>query len=123
MGSPRMVLSVGRDQYRPPLSLRRLVKWRAERCMAPGCGMPASRCQIDHQLAWEHGGHTSLENNAPFCQGHHTVKHHGGWQVRQIPGSGGAIEWTSPTGRHYIVHPERHVPIFRPVSDGDPPPF
>ena len=44
-----MVLSVGRDQYPPPAPLRRLVKWRADRCMGPGCGMPASRCQIDHQ--------------------------------------------------------------------------
>ena len=32
--------------------------------------------------------------------------------VRQIPGSGGAIEWTSPTGRRYIVQPERRVPVF-----------
>ena len=51
-----MVLSVGRDRYSPPASLRRLVKWRADRCMGPGCGMPASRCEIDHRIAWEHGG-------------------------------------------------------------------
>lgn len=108
-----MVLSVGRDQYRPPPALRKLTKWRADRCMAPGCGIPASRCEIDHQLAFAHGGETSLENHAPFCQGHHTVKHHGGWHVRQLPGSGGAIEWTSPTGRRYIVQPERRVPVFR----------
>ena len=38
-----MVLSVGRDQYRPPAALQKLVKWRADRCMGPGCGMPASR--------------------------------------------------------------------------------
>ena len=44
-----MVLSVGRDQYRPPPALRRLVKWRADRCMGPGCGIPASRCEIDHR--------------------------------------------------------------------------
>ena len=51
-----MVLSVGRDQYRPPAPLRKLTKWRADRCMGPGCGMPASRCEIDHNIAWEHGG-------------------------------------------------------------------
>lgn len=108
-----MVLSVGREQYRPPLSLRKLTKWRADRCMAPGCGMPASRCEIDHTVAWEHGGDTSLENNAPICKGHHTVKHHGGWRVMQVDGSGGAVEWTSPTGRRYVVQPERRVPVFR----------
>ncbi|HET8928479.1 MAG TPA: DUF222 domain-containing protein, partial [Microbacterium sp.] len=105
-----MVLSVSRDRYDAPPALRKLITWRAERCMAPGCSVPASRCQIDHNLAWEHGGHTALWNECPFCQGHHTVKHHGGWTIHQLPDSGGAIEWTSPTGRRYIVKPERHVP-------------
>jgi hypothetical protein len=120
-----MVLSVGRDHYRPPAALRKLIKWRADRCMAPGCGIPASRCEIDHQIDWHHGGHTCLENNCPFCTGHHTVKHHGGWTVTQIPDSGAAIEWTSPTGRRYIVHPERRIPTFRttPTPDTEPAPF
>ena len=117
------VLSVGREKYQPPPSLRRLVKWRAERCMAPGCGMPASRCQIDHSIAWEHGGFTSLENLAPLCQGHHTVKHHGRWIVRQIAGSGGALEWISPAGRRYVVTPERRVPVFRASPSDVPAPF
>ncbi len=116
-----MVLSVGRDRYEAPPALRKLIKWRADRCMAPGCGVPASRCQIDHNLAWEHGGHTALWNECPFCQGHHTVKHHGGWAVSQVPGSGGAIEWVSPTGRRYVVEPERRVPVFQPADEGDPP--
>lgn len=115
------VLSVGRDLYRTPPSLRRIVMWRADRCMGPGCGMPASRCEIDHTLAWEDGGTTSLGNLAPICRGHHRVKHHGGWQVRQVPGSGGALEWTSPAGRQYVVQPERRVPVFRPSLDGDAP--
>jgi len=116
-----MVLSVGRSQYRPPPMLRKLVRWRADRCMAPGCGIPANRCELDHTVAWEHGGETSLENLAPLCKGHHTVKHHGGWQVRQLPDSGGALEWTSPAGRRYVVQPERRVPVFRPAHAHDAP--
>lgn len=115
-----LVLSVGRDQYPPPAPLRRLVKWRADRCMGPGCGMPASRCEVDHTIAWEHGGTTSLENLSPLCRGHHKVKHHGGWRVRQVPDSGGAVEWTSPLGRHYVVTPERRVPVFRPTDEPAP---
>ncbi len=118
-----MVLSVGRAQYRPPPALRRLVKWRADRCMAPGCGIPASRCEIDHRVAWEQGGETRLENLNPFCKGHHTLKHHGGWTVRDVGGSFGAVEWISPTGRRYVVQPERRVPVFRTQQEGDPPPF
>ena len=116
-----MVLSVGRTQYRPPPMLRKLVRWRADRCMAPGCGIPASRCEIDHTVAWEHGGETALDNLAPLCKGHHTVKHHGGWRVRQLPDTGGALEWTSPAGRRYVVQPERRVPVFRPADAADAP--
>ncbi len=118
-----IVLSVGRDHYRPPPALRRLVRWRADRCMAPGCGIPAARCEIDHTIAWEHGGPTALTNLAPLCKGHHTIKHHGGWQVEHIDGSGGALQWTSPSGRHYTVHPERRVPVFRTTPDTTPAPF
>ncbi|WP_244604330.1 HNH endonuclease signature motif containing protein [Microbacterium oleivorans] len=112
-----VVLSVGREQYRPPADLRRLVAWRAARCMAPGCGIPADRCDIDHTVDWHHGGHTDAANLAPLCRGHHTLKHHTDWRVRAKPG--GALEWTSPAGRVYLVQPERRIPRFTT----DPPPF
>ena len=105
-----VVVSVGRDTYTPPAALRRLVAWRAGRCMAPGCGMPANRCDIDHTVAWEHDGHTSLTNLNPLCRGHHTLKHHGNWRVDHLPR--GALRWTSPTGRTYTVEPERRLPTF-----------
>jgi len=108
------VISVGRTRYRPPPELAKLVKWRADRCMGPGCGMPASRCQIDHTLAWEHGGETSVTNTAPLCQGHHTVKHHGGWKITHL--GDGSLEWVSPHGRRYVVAPERHLPAFYPQT-------
>lgn len=118
-----VVLSVGRDQYSPPASMKRFVRWRADRCMAPGCGMPAARCEIDHGIAWENGGTTSTDNLCPLCKGHHLVKHHGGWQIEHLPD--GEIHWTSPTGRHYRVRPERPMasmrPVFRPSDAGDAP--
>lgn len=114
-----MVLSVSRDRYETPPALRRLVTWRAERCLAPGCGVPAWRCDIDHSVAWEHGGETALSNLAPLCRGHHTIKHRGDWSVRQLEGSGGALEWISPMGRRYVVEPERRVPFFRPVEPAE----
>lgn len=108
------VVSVGRERYRPPPAFRKLARWRAARCMAPGCAMPADRCDLDHTLAWEHGGHTALTNLAPLCRGHHTVKHHGGWRVHQLtdPAHSGALEWVSPYGRRYVVAPERTIPVF-----------
>jgi len=85
------VISVGRTRYRPPPELAKLVKWRADRCMGPGCSKPASQCQIDHSVAWEHGGETSVTNTAPLCQGHHTVRHHGGWVITHL--DDGSLEW------------------------------
>ncbi|MDR6200562.1 hypothetical protein QE374_002471 [Microbacterium sp. SORGH_AS428] len=116
-----LVLSVGRTQYRPPASLRRLARWRSARCSAPGCMVPANRCEIDHTIAWEHGGSTTADNLTPLCKGHHTVKHHGGWKVRQFADA--STEWTSPTGRIYTVVPERRTPAFVPDASppGDPP--
>lgn len=116
-----VVVSVGRTKYRPPPGLARLVKWRAGRCMAPGCQMPAERCEIDHSVAWEIGGHTCLGNLCPLCTGHHTLKHHGGWTVAHVPG--GALRWTSPSGRSYVVEPERRVPAFTAASPEAAPPF
>ena len=107
-----IVLSVGRDRYSPPAALQKLVKWRADRCMGPGCGIPASRCEVDHQIRWVDQGETGLENNAPLCKSHHLVKDNTDWVVTQISGSGGALEWISPTGRRYVVQPERKVPVF-----------
>ncbi|MFJ6652267.1 DUF222 domain-containing protein [Microbacterium sp. NPDC091313] len=115
-----VVLSVGRDRYRPPAELRRLVRWRSERCQAPGCGMPAHRCEIDHQTPWAGGGRTELANLAPLCSGHHTIRHHGGWCVRQL--DDGVLEWTSPLGRVYRVEPTRRVPVFSPSAGGGDPP-
>jgi hypothetical protein len=113
-----MVLSVGREHYRPPPALAKLARWRADRCMGPGCGMPASRCEVDHNIDWAKLGETALNNLAPLCKGHHIVRHHTDWTIEQVEGSGGAIRWTSPTGRRYLVEPERRVPVFRAASAG-----
>lgn len=112
-----VVLSVGRRKYKPPKPLRDFVRWRAGRCLTPGCSQAAARCEIDHTIAWEDGGCTDDCNLGPLCKGHHTVKHHGGWLVRQIENGEGALEWISPAGRRYVVQPERRVPVFRPSPD------
>lgn len=77
----------------------------------------AARLFSFNGVAWEDGGITALENLAPICKGHHTVKHHGGWLVSQVAGSGGALEWISPTGRRYRVEPERRTPVFESAQD------
>ncbi|WP_111721344.1 HNH endonuclease signature motif containing protein [Homoserinimonas sp. OAct 916] len=82
------------DTYRPSAKLRRFLRLRDGRCRQPGCIRSAGRCDIDHTIPAEVGGPTVPDNLAHLCRGHHTLKHHGGWGVKQV--SPGVLEWTPP---------------------------
>jgi hypothetical protein len=88
---------IAADTYRPTASLRRYLAARDRHCQFPTCNRDARWCDIDHTFAWEEGGKTTPDNLAHLCRGHHTLKHHGGWKVRQT--TPGVLEWTSPLGK------------------------
>lgn len=102
------VLSVGRDSYAVPASLRALLRVRDGTCRFPGCNRPARRSEIDHSVDWQHGGATAHDNLAHLCSRHHHLKHEHRWRVDHEPG--GVLRWRSPAGREYTTTP-------------DPPPF
>ncbi|WP_370291355.1 FAD-dependent oxidoreductase [Cryobacterium sp. TMB3-15] len=68
------VLSVGKEHYKAPADLRRWVALRDGTCRFPGCTRPASRSDLDHTLAREHGGPTDYDNLAHLCRAHHRLK-------------------------------------------------
>lgn len=114
------------DRRMPTVRMRDLLRLRDGTCRFPGCSMPAARCQIDHTVAAEHGGPTSLDNLAHLCVGDHTLKHQSRMRVEQ---SGpGVLRWTTPTGRVVVVGPEpialpvARPPRRRPPADPDVPP-
>ena len=111
------VLSV--DRYRPSEAMRRFLTARDAHCRFPGCRVPAHRCDVDHTIDAAFGGPTSLDNLGMLCRGHHTLKHHTGWNVEQHPD--GDYEWTSPTGRTHIDRPASRVRFVRDEKT-DPPP-
>lgn len=45
-------------------------------CQAPGCMVPAERCDQDHRQPWPHGP-TRADNLGPLCRRHHIMKGHG----------------------------------------------
>ncbi len=105
-----MIIAV--DSYAPTESMKRFLRARDRHCRFPGCVRPARRCQIDHNLDHAKGGKTELANLACLCVRHHTLKHpdvqdRHRWGVRQL--GGGVIEWTSPSGRVHVDHPEPRV--------------
>ncbi|WP_454164916.1 DUF222 domain-containing protein [Gordonia iterans] len=74
-------LNVGREQRLFPPGIRKALVVRDRGCAFPGCGAPATWCDAHHVEHWEHGGETSLENGVLLCRRHHTLIHHGGWEV------------------------------------------
>ncbi|MHA3724573.1 HNH endonuclease signature motif containing protein [Leucobacter sp. HY1910] len=98
------------DSYRVPAHLKRNLAARDTSCRFPGCTLPIYRCDIDHAVAAEDGGPTSLTNVGAACRGHHVIKHHGG--CLPVQGDNGDFTWTFPSGRKYRTEPPSRV-MFR----------
>jgi hypothetical protein len=60
------------DRYRPSRDQLRMLRARDEHCRFPGCRQPLPRCDVDHTVAREHDGPTSVTNLAHLCRRHHT---------------------------------------------------
>lgn len=103
------VLSLGRDRYAIPPDLRAWLRMRDETCRAPGCGAAARRCDLDHTKDWQHAGPSNHDNLAHLCPKHHDQKHHTPWTVEHI--GDGDLEWTSPTGHHYVTEPATRMTV------------
>lgn len=115
-------------RYRPPARLQDFVRSRDLTCAAPGCRVPAARCDLDHVVPDDHTapdggpGRTSAHNLKPCCRRHHRLKTHGGWSCHTVPDPDGArapaLRWTSPTGGSWIVR----APALGPLPWEDPAP-
>ena len=125
------VLSVGRERYVPPADLRAALLVRDGTCRFPGCARRAARCDVDHALAWQDGGRTSIDNLAHLCRKHLRLKHAAGWIVTRE--RGGTLRFTSPSGSTSVSEPAlamtwppppppRSAPISPPSSPPSSPP-
>ena len=89
-------------QHRPSAELAEFVRMRDLFCRAPGCDVPADRCDIDHTRPWPQGP-THASNLKCLCRTNHLAKTFDGWDDVQLPD--GTVIWTSPSGRTYITKP------------------
>lgn len=108
------LLDRGRSTYAVTDRLRRFIERRDGTCRFPGCARRASRCQIDHAVAWADGGRSDIDNLGALCTRHHQLKTHGGWRITASHADG-SCTWRSPMGRTYDRGPE-------PVLSGAGPP-
>jgi hypothetical protein len=101
LGNPACDHASETPGYRPSTALRHLIEIRQPTCRHPGCRRPATRCDVDHTVAYHLGGRTCLCNLAPLCRRHHRVKQAPGWALEQV--SPGVVIWNTPAGRRYTV--------------------
>jgi Domain of unknown function (DUF222) len=99
-------------RHQPSAALERWIRCRDVTCRFPGCDRPATNCDVDHTIPFNHdnpaaGGLTVPWNLACYCREHHRLNSFhgglGGWRDKQLPD--GTIVWTSPTGHEYRTTP------------------
>ncbi|MGF9662149.1 HNH endonuclease signature motif containing protein, partial [Arthrobacter crystallopoietes] len=95
---------VAREMRHPPEWLKRHVRLRDGTCRGLGCRTHWKHCELDHTLAWEHGGKTELANLALRCKPDHLSKHNDGWHTTQEPH--GVIRHQTRTGQTYTSYPD-----------------
>ena len=89
-------------RYQPSAGLAEFVRMRDLFCRAPGCDVPADRCDIDHTVPYPLGP-THASNLKCLCRKNHLMKTFDGWHDVQLPD--GTVIWTSPSGRKYTTKP------------------
>ncbi|WP_264797326.1 DUF222 domain-containing protein [Arthrobacter mangrovi] len=122
---------VAREMRHPPEWLKREIRLRDQTCRGLGCRTHWKHCELDHTLAWEHGGKTELDNLALRCKPDHLAKHNDDWHITQEPH--GVIRHQTRTGQTYTSYPDGSwinnglqpppPPPPDPYNDTTPPPF
>lgn len=116
--------------YRPTAAMRAHVEAVDGTCRAPGCTVPAARCDLDHDIPWQHGP-TAVANLTSKHRPHHNLHTHGHWSVQR---EGERVRWRSKDGRVYDTYPKDWLEPLRDSPEApssavtrgaehEPPPF
>lgn len=90
---------------------RRMLEAETTRCAWPGCGRPASECQVHHLQEFAKGGETNPENMTLLCPYHNGVN---GQRGRgRMAREGGRVTWLPPGA------PGHGEPLRRATALGD----
>jgi hypothetical protein len=100
-GQPTGVVTTRR---RPTTSQRRQVEARNPTCVFPGCRMPATECDLNHEIPWAESHRTTIRELGPLCRHDHNNHHRHRWKLKQI--QPGYYQWTSPLGHTYTTGPD-----------------
>ena len=102
--------------YRPTPAMRAHVEAVDGTCRAPGCTVPAARCDLDHDIPWPHGP-TEVTNLTSKHRPHHNLHTNGHWLVRR---DGDRVRWRTKAGRVYDTYPKDWLDGVRGTSLAPP---
>jgi hypothetical protein len=112
-------LELSTNRYRPTAAMAEQVAAIDGACQAPGCTVPADRCDLDHEVPWP-AGPTTVRNLKRRHRRHHHHKTRGSWKAHPEPG--GRTRWTTVTGREYLSYRRAFQdPFAHPVSEREIP--
>lgn len=66
-----VTIDLGRRRRLFTGTAREATRAARQRCSAPGCDVPAHRCEVDHVEPWAAGGRTDQHNARLLCGRHH----------------------------------------------------
>jgi Domain of unknown function (DUF222) len=101
-GQPVGVVTTRR---RPTTAQKRIVETRNPTCVFPGCRMPATECDLNHEIPWAQSHRTTARHLGPLCRHDHINHHRHRWKLKQI--RPGQYQWTSPLGHTYTTRPDQ----------------
>jgi hypothetical protein len=117
------LLDYGTRSYLPQ-PLRNHVAARDGTCRAPGCGQPASRCELDHVVPFPHGP-SDVANTHMLCKRDHDSKTDGDLEVLEHLADG-STRWRTRDGQTGVTPPRPYLPETGPPPpppDDEPCPF
>ena len=103
-GSAGDLVEVFTTRRRPSADQRRRVEGRSPTCVFPGCRMPATDSDLDHNHPWAETHQTVTDDLAPLCRHDHVNRHRRGWKIERVRAS--VYRWTSPLRHQYLVGPD-----------------
>ncbi|MBV9832579.1 MAG: DUF222 domain-containing protein [Marmoricola sp.] len=85
LGGKSLVLDAGMKKRFATEPMRIAMALRDKTCTAEGCDVPASMCHAHHDIAYSHGGPTSVNNGRLLCGHHHRRIHDPHYEHEKLP--------------------------------------
>ena len=129
-------LELSTDRYTPTRAMVDHVRALDGVCRAPGCQVPADRCDLDHIAPWP-AGPTQVANLQALSRGCHHRKTAGAWtatrartpdrdhrldgqQTAAGSAGDGIVHWTTLAGRDYLTYPKNWREALTDPGTGPP---